>query len=432
MTCFMILLFSAEVWISLGYYNRSAPWLVISFIAWVYVRIFLPAMSSSNVATKREFCFYRFFPWLSALMIAVKPSLMYADDSLRSAYFIFRFVPIGLNVISRKALPFMVLLFFLTVLYLSPNPFIDVYRSNSLAVHFFRQGLNPYSQTYPDIYSRQFDYHPGFLYWPGALYVQTVSKVIFGDIRAILVIAWWGAVFFFPNTNRRSHALKRIWWFIPFIPFALEQAWLDPLISLAAAATLWSIKNKQWWLMAVAIAMAASVKQYGFVVGLFSLTMIAMDRNWKVLTRVSLTSFILFFLAVGPFVIWDPHGFFAMTISAHTSAAARAETLNFTAFWMNFTGSPFPALAQFGFTLYGFSLAFFHLIKNHARGRLTVIAESWAIAFGFSMLFGKFAFCNYYWLLISFWVLSLAFENDERPSFKEIEKNALVSPPATT
>ena len=47
-----------------------------------------------------------------------------------------------------------------------------------------------------------------------------------------------------------------------------------------------------------------------------------------------------------------------------------------------------------------------------------VIAESWAIAFGFAMLFGKFAFCNYYWLLISFWILSLAFENVEGPDFK--------------
>jgi hypothetical protein len=85
---------------------------------------------------------------------------------------------------------------------------------------------------------------------------------------------------------------------------------------------------------------------------------------------------------------------------------------------MRHTGSPFPVFAQVGITLYGFCLAVFHLIKNRERRRLMVIAESWAIAFGFAMLFGKFAFCNYYWLLISFWILSLAFENVEGPDFK--------------
>jgi uncharacterized membrane protein len=308
-------------------------------------------------------------------------------------------------------MPFMVLLFYLTVLYLSPNPFIDVFHSNSSAVDYFLHGRNPYSQNYADIYGGQFDYHPGFLYWPGALYLQTVSKVLLGDIRAILVIAWWGAVFCFPNTNRHTESLRTIWWFIPFITFAFEQAWLDPLLSFTAAATLWAMNNRRWWLMAVAIAVAASVKQYGFVVGLFPITMLALEREWKVLVKVSLAAFIVFLLVLAPFFIWDPHGFVTMTITAHTEARARPDALNFTAFWMRYTGSPFPVFAQVGMTLYGFGLAIFHLIKNRARYRLMVIAESWAIAFGFSMLFGKFAFCNYYWLLISFLILSLAFDN---------------------
>jgi hypothetical protein len=430
-TCFMIVLFGSEVWKSWAYFDGSAIWLVISFVAWTNVRIFFPMKSSSNILRIGECCFFQFFPWVSAFMIAMKPGLMYAGDPLRFVYFLFRFAPIGLNVISRKTLPPIVLFFFLAVLYLSSDPFIDVFRSNSLAVGFFHQGLNPYSQIYPDIYGRQFDYHPGFLYWPAALYLQIVSKVIFGDIRVILVLAWWGAVFFFPNTNCHSQALRKIWWFIPFIPFALEQAWLDPLISFAAAATLWAMKNRRWCLMAAAIGIAASVKQYGFLVGLFPIATLALDRDWKVLVRVSLTAFVLFLLVVAPFLISDPRGFFAMTITAHTSAAVRAEALNFTAFWMYLTGSPFPASAQLAFTLYGFGLGFFHLIKNRARSRLTVIAESWAIAFGFSMLFGKFAFCNYYWLLISFWILSLAFENDERLDSKKIEINALVSATAT-
>jgi hypothetical protein len=99
-----------------------------------------------------------------------------------------------------------------------------------------------------------------------------------------------------------------------------------------------------------------------------------------------------------------------MTVNEHVSAATRPDSLNFTSFWIRAFETPFPAWAQLGMTLYGFALAIFHLTRNYSRVRLAVIPECWAMSFGFAMFFGKFAFCNYYWLLISFLILSLAFE----------------------
>jgi hypothetical protein len=244
-----------------------------------------------------------------------------------------------------------------------------------------------------------------------------LSQVVCGDVRGILVIAWWWGPLFFPRTHPYVGALRKIWWFIPFIPFGIEQGWLDPLLSFAAAITLWSMKTKRWSLMALAIAMACSVKQYGFVVGLFPLVALALDRQWGAFVEVGLVSFFLFLLVLAPFLIWDFHGFLDMTVNEHVSAASRSDALNFTAFWERFGGTPLPTYAQFGMSLYGFGIAIFHLIKNRARGRLAVISECWAIAFGFSMMFGKFAFCNYYWLLISFLILSLAFEQSREFEF---------------
>jgi len=181
MTYFVIVLFSAAVWMSKGHYSAAAPFLVISFIAWVSARMVRRAKAPSNAAAKAELYFHRVFPWVAAVMIALKPNLTYVEASLGAACSLFRLVPIGLNVIPRKILPWAFLLFFMAVLWLSPNPLIDVFRSNSLAAGFFLRGLNPYSQSYPDIYGGQFDYRPGFLYWPGALFLQTLSKVVFGD-----------------------------------------------------------------------------------------------------------------------------------------------------------------------------------------------------------------------------------------------------------
>jgi hypothetical protein len=412
MTYFLIVLLSAAVWNSKGHYDDSAPFLVISFVVWAYARIGRQEWLPSNAASKSELQFKKFFPWAAALMIAVKPNLTYVAASFGTAYFLFRLIPLGLNLVSCKIRPFIFLLFFMTIPFLSPNPFIDVFRSNSMAVAFLRHGLNPYSQTYPRIYGERFDYAPGFLYWPGALLLQTLSKFVFGDIRVVLIVGWWGAAFFFPKTNRHFESLRKLWWVIPFIPFGFEQGWIDPLLSLAAVITLWSMKNKRWWLMAAAIAMAASVKQYGFLIGAFPLAVLALDREWLAFAKVSLTSLFLFLLVLAPFLIWDLHGFIAMTVTAHLLAQPRPDALNFTSFWMRNTRIPFPPLAQLGMALYGFVFAILHLLRNRTKGRLTVIPESWAMAFGFSMMFGKFAFCNYYWLLISFLILSIAFEND--------------------
>jgi hypothetical protein len=61
-------------------------------------------------------------------------------------------------------------------------------------------------------------------------------------------------------------------------------------------------------------------------------------------------------------------------------------------------------------TLCGFILAFAHLIRNSRRTGLRVLPEAWSIAFGFSVMFGKFGFANYYWLWISFLILALTLE----------------------
>ena len=418
MTYLAILLFSTVVWLAKGHYDPSVPLLVLVFLAWSYLTVFKP---SSSVVKKGESYFYCYFPWLSAVMMAIKPNLIYVLDGLRPAYQFYRFIPLTLTAISLRktkiigwSVAFAFLIFFFTALYLSPNPHIDVFVSNTSAVDFFLQGLNPYSQTYVDIYGGRFDYHPGFVYWPMALYLQTVSKLIFGDIRSILVLAWWCAAFFFPKNNPRAAQLKKIWWLIPFLAFGFEQGWIDPLLSLMAAITLWSMKNKKWWLTAIAIGLAASIKQYGFIIGAFPLIALALDQGWKVVGKVSLFAGILFIALLAPFLIWNLQDFISMTLTTHAHALARPDALNFTAFWMKISGTDFPWLAQLAMTLLGFALAFFHVFRNRANRGLAVIPESWAIAFGFSTLFGKFAFCNYHWLLISFWLLSLAFEDDGR------------------
>jgi len=412
MTFVAIALFSLVNYLSRGHYDPSAPVLTLVFLIWVYWRIFRPLPLSESPR------FFRYYPWFCVLLSVVKPGPYYVAKSMKGLYQVWRGVPLSFNLLPKKVLPWVVLAFLTAVVFISPDPSIDVFRSNTLGVDFFLKGLNPYSQSYPDLYQGEFDYVPGFLYWPMALYLQTLSRILFGDIRIILILSWFVAPFLFPRRHAQFHQLRLMWWTIPLLAFGLEEAWLDPILAASATLLLWSAKRKSDRIALIAavfaIVTAASVKQYGFIIGFFFLLQVLARKEWKEFWKISILSAIGFGMVMLPFVIWNFHDFYQMTVGSHTTALVRKDSLNFTAFWLTVTGQVFPGWFQAGMTAMGFFLAGFHVFKNGKRRGLSVVPESWAIAFGFAVMFGKFAFFNYHWLLVGFWILSSAFEDADK------------------
>jgi hypothetical protein len=417
MTEILIVLFTVVVWLSRGQYDPSAPFLTFAFLAWVGLLLWPKQNQKIEATLKPHLKYFKYFSWVCSLMIALKPNLIYVQPPLHTSYQIFRFIPLAICLLSLKlkdprwlVLPF--LLFFAAVMRLSPNPLIDVFSSNTAAADSFLHGLNPYSQTYSDIYLGEYDYTPGFLYWPGALYLEAISRFVFHDIRAILILSWCSASFLIP---KRSILL---WLSIPFLAFGFEQSWIDPVLSLFAAMALWAVQKKKWLWFAIAVASAASIKQYGFIIGFFSAIYLYLEHPKKIVFKSSLIAAVLFSLLLLPFLIWSFSDFLKMTVTAHTHAAIRPDSLNFTAFWLRTTASSLTGGYQIFFALTGFAAAIAHVFRNRAQRGAKVITEACAIAFGFSMLFGKFAFCNYHWLLISFWLLSLNHSNDSVDAHK--------------
>ncbi len=411
MTETIIFLFSVVVWIAKGHYDPSIVFLALCFFFWIYTIIF-----NFNRITPLEIGF-RYFPVLAGIMMCINSDLNSVSEIMRPYYWCFRFVPLALALVAfrvkrKNVILVCYLLLFLSVVFLSPTPFIDVFKSNTVAARFLMAGLNPYSERYTDIYKGEFTYLAGFLYWPSALYLQTLSQFLFHDIRVVLIFSWWSAVFFMSKKYRLT------WCSIPFLAFGFEQAWLDPVLSLCAAVSLWSIYKRNYFILALGIAISASIKQYGFLVGFFVMAWLYLEGQKREFWKVGLLALTMFVLLLGPFLIWNFHDFIAMTVTSHAMAAPRADALNLTAFWMKWTGAGFSTGVQIFMTLLGFALGLFHLYKNRVQRGLKIIPEAWAIAFGFSILFGKFAFCNYYWLLISFWLLSLAWSNENVDEYK--------------
>lgn len=405
-TYLFITILTFIVWHTRGFYSLWGVISVISFLAWVYQTI----CSQTQATAKVRNLFYKYLPILYSLLLVSKPPLGSVPETHRIYHRVFRWSSLTTLLSFEKILPWLVLIYYFCILFLSPNPHIDVYQSNLIGVDFLLHHLNPYSQIYPDIYAGAFDYKPGYLYWPGALYLQTLSKLVFKDIRAATLLVWWVAAFFIPREHDHRSQLQKVWWLLPFAPFGFEQAWLDPILSGFAALTLWSIHKKNYMLLATAIATAASIKQYGFILGGFSIFYFINLKKWKITANTLLVAALIFFIIMAPMLFWNPSDFISITLLSHSKALPRNDALNFTALWMRVTGYSFSSIFQALFTLLGFLLACFHIFKNHTLKGIAVVPESWVIAFGFSMLFGKFAFCNYYWLLISFLLMSVMYE----------------------
>ena len=414
MTLLIVLLNSIVVWLNRGLYDPSVPVLTALFLTWAYL------VFTNRDPFKPALQFLFLLPWVWAILFIFKNDLLYVSDAKKEALSLLRFFPLmsliiytvdqkvyGSHPRSIRSLPFFFILLVL-VPFLSPEPHIDVFQSNRMAVDFFLHGINPYSATYPDIYQNQYDYHPGFLYWPGALILQTLSQLLFHDIRFVIIVSWISAAFFLKT--RKNFFLA--WLTIPFLPFAFEQAWLDPLLALGAALTLYGLRTKKMTIWILGAVLAATVKQYGFMIGLFSILYFTQTEGFPKSRKPFLLMAGWFTLILGPFIFWDPKAFFTRSFLTHTGAGIRPDSLNFTAFWLRMTGQALDSKLQLGFILLGFSISVFHLIQNHKKRGLRSVPEAWAIFFGFSIFFGKFAFCNYYLLLISFWLLAES-EGDE-------------------
>ncbi len=401
----ILLFFTAiVVWLNRGLYDPSVPVLTALFLFWV----------GSVLTGKGEFkklqSYLKWIPWIWAILFAIRTDILYVSPELVSARRVIGFFPFfGLALyhsdLKSKWMSYLFFVLpFIATLYLSPSPHIDVFQSNKLAVDYFLHGVNPYAAVYPDIYRNEFDYHPGFLYWPGALLFQTISEFLFHDVRAILIIAWVGGAYLL----RKSKEFTALWLCLPFLAFAFEQAWLDPLIALGGVLTLVGLKEKKHFLWIAGVVIAATVKQYGFMIGLFSVLYFVLENGIPKARKPIYLMIAFFGLVMIPFIAWGPHEFLQMTVLTHASAKIRPDALNFTAFWLKMTGQELSGMAQLIAILAGLGLALLHVVKNRISRGLKVIPESWAIFFGFSIYFGKFAFCNYHLLFLSFLLLAIS------------------------
>lgn len=302
------------------------------------------------------------------------------------------------------------------VLWVSPAPHIDVFTTTDAAVDFLLQGLNPYSQVYPDIYDGQYEYAPGMAYWPGTVLFATFGKWAFGDLRSVYVLGdLLSAAAMAALAVRRSRLRLEtgllgaaVWLAFPVGLFVLEQAWVDPLI---LAALLWAavaLDAERFGAAGVLLGVATCIKQPAALAAL-SAALVVLAVRPKAGLQLIVAGGAVGAVVLLPFVLWDADGLWRMTIVVPLGQPPRLDALTFVALAQREWGVMWPGGASTVIYVAALIGGGLQMIRVARADRRVVPAVRWltamSVLYAVVFLFGKQAFCNY-WALTAGLVLA--------------------------
>jgi len=307
---------------------------------------------------------------------------------------------VGLLVAWQILIPFM-----------SPHPGVDVLSSNTAATNYFLRGINPYVVQYPDIYNGKYQYEPGFLYFPGALFLYAPMRLFGGDIRLvhafanIVSAAAVAAVAMQQRMAERTVWLMTLLWLaLPITGFVIEQAWIDILLVPCVFWAIWAIGRRDWILTGVLCGIALALKQYAGIAVAPLLLLILRQAGWRAAAQAAAIAAGIAAALILPMALLDWTAFVHSTIAGHLDAPVRRDAYNVTIYlyrqyhWLLSPGARL-TLAAIG----GLGGTAWLALKPQPDRRDALAAMSLILAA--STLFGKWAFCNYYYWLASFMLL---------------------------
>ncbi len=275
---------------------------------------------------------------------------------------------------------------------LSPSPVIDVWIYQQKASEALINLTNPYELVLPHLYGDEIGSTYGYPYWPMNLYLTTVGKWLLSDIRysaifaQVVMIAHW-------LWKKKSLKTLALWMVFPVQFFVLEQAWLEGLMLPLIYFHLYSLKERNLWQGALFLSMILAMKQTMVFYGILTWIYMVKKEDRKAsleYTLISIGGAILLFL---PWIVWNPMAFIQETVLDVLSLKARADAMSWSSFLLQKFFNPFPT-----FIYIGLVLGVFLWSAKKVRDVSSLLLMNIAV-YGTVFLFGKQAFCNYYYLI---------------------------------
>jgi hypothetical protein len=292
----------------------------------------------------------------------------------------------------------------------TPSPAMDVWTLEQEAAAALLQGQNPYGISYRNFFGSLWHrgmlmYHPDladarqlhvFIYPPLSILTQAASLALFGDVRwtnlaAVLVAAWALARLAPAGTRDLAAALVL---FHPATRHQLLYGWTEPIVLAPALLMALGVRSalasdgRRWILAAVGMGLLAGSKQYSPLLLAPFVGVLPRRTRWSIL----LLAAAIFLAGVLPFAFWDLRGLFRGNILNLLKLPFRIDSLSWNAVLMRLGGPPVLSMV-------GGLLALAALVRYWPRrGSVAQAAACACASFGLTLITGKQAFCNYYWL----------------------------------
>lgn len=309
----------------------------------------------------------------------------------------------------------------------SPEPFIDTFVWGQSAVEHLLSGANPYTSEYWDMYGEVWDvdygYEPGFHYWPGWLCWATFwATIIPGtqDLRVGLTVAdlltalCLAGIALRLKLGRRTALLaSAVWLSLPSSLLIIEQAWADPVSIMALLAAIWAAMERRFVVTGLILGFACATKQYALLGAALTLVYLYKNHGLRATIRAAFPLGVVWLGFVLPFALADWGAFYESTVGHFFDVPPRQDAFTVVVlFGHDLSDQVFARVASaFTWVSLVFLAAIFAWLL---RGKTTLSAERWvgliAVSYGLSFLFGKQAFCNYYYFFSGFVLCGALFE----------------------
>lgn len=287
----------------------------------------------------------------------------------------------------------------------SPYPRIDVYAVQEESARNLLEGENPYATVLErDIYNHhRRDGTPliaGYWYMPGNLVIETIALFATGDVRyghiafeiVFLAVLWF-------LLRRRSEIIAELsvllMLYQPVGLFVIEQSWNEPLILGFLSLTILFARQRKWKTASTLFGMMIALKQY----------FIFTAMHW-LLVRRHISSLLFVMLGalafIVPFLLPDADAFIKNGVLYQFGSEFRTDSLSLSTLLYPLIG----ATGKWWSIAVAVMASVFFMWKFRA-GKLPGMLAATTLTMFALFLFGNQAFCNYYYLVQGFLLLTL-------------------------
>lgn len=310
--------------------------------------------------------------------------------------------------------------------FVSPKPHIDVWVYAKLGADHVLSGESPYGKHYPDLYNGQFELTNGFVYWPVHTILFSINKFFVSDVRWILVLAHlfslrlvysFSKALKYNDTQALMHTL--LWAAFPVTFFVIENSWVDVMSITLLIAHSTALFKGRLRTAGLLLGLIVASKQYMVFFPIFGLIYVVKKFNWKMGITYTCYSLLSALIVFTPFLVWSFDEFIKDTFLDLLTLGARDDALSWVAYFIKYHGFTIPGK----YTGILYIVSFIGLIIISSRQKIPSLNTyhfSSIVMYSIVFLFGKQAFCNYYYMLsIIVLMFAIYFYSDSNSSKNE-------------